>query len=327
MLSMLSARSLLAHVGQPPAPHDLWGGWDLDPFLLLGLVAVVVVHRAGRPDRRRAACFAAGVAAVGVALVTPLDAMSGALASAHMVQHILLVLVAAPLLALSAPSPALLRASPPTVRRAVARWRRRLRLDRRTLRILREPVTVSVLHAATLWFWHAAVPYDAALRHHPVHVIEHASFLVTGVLFWRVVVGSRAAGRVPNGFAVLLVFAMAMQSVILSLLLTFAPSPWYDSYATSTRSWGLEALEDQQLAGAIMWVPAGFVYVGVALALFVAWLNGSETGPATTPKRVPPMPDRFDRQVSEDEPRAGCPWSSPDRDGREQALRRTGSSG
>lgn len=285
---------VLAHVGQPPAPHDVWGAWNLDPVLVLGLVLAVAVHRRGRPDRRRAAYFDAAVATAGIALLTPLDAMSSALASAHMVQHILLVLVAAPLLALSAPSAALLRGSPANVRRFATRWRRRLELDRSKLRWLREPVTVSLLHVAALWFWHAAVPYDAALRSHPLHVVEHASFLLTGALFWWVVLGSRAAGGLSQGFAVLLVFGMAMQSVILSMLLTFATSPWYPSYAATTRAWQLEPLADQQLAGVIMWVPAGFVYVGVGLALFVAWLHAMDP-PPTPVKRLPPMPDPSER--------------------------------
>lgn len=281
---------ILAHAGQAPAPHDIWGNWNLDPILLLGLAVALWIHRRGRPDPRRATLFTGAVATVAVAVISPLDAMSRALASAHMVQHLLLVLVAAPLLALSAPSGPLLRGSPRLARHAAVRWRRRLKLDRARLRFLRTPVTVSLLHAAALWFWHAAVPYDAALRSHPLHVLEHASFLVTGVLFWGVVLGSRAAGRVSNGYAVLLVFAMAMQSVILSLLLTFAPTAWYSSYATTTRAWGLEPLADQQLAGAIMWVPAGLVYLGVALALFAAWLNRSEADPMPTAMKVPPMP-------------------------------------
>ncbi|CAA9254465.1 MAG: hypothetical protein AVDCRST_MAG76-2461 [uncultured Acidimicrobiales bacterium] len=286
---------ILAHPGQAPAPHDIWGTWNLDPVLLLGLALTLWIHRRGRPDARRATLFTAAVTTMAVALVSPLDAMSSALASAHMVQHLLLVLVAAPLLALSAPSGPLLRGSPRLIHHAVIRWRRRLKLDRARLRFLRAPVAASLLHAAALWFWHASVPYDSALRSHPVHLLEHASFLVTGVLFWGVVLGSRAAGRVSNGYAILLVFAMAMQSVILSLLLTFAPTPWYSGYATTTRAWGLAPLADQQLAGAIMWVPAGLVYLGVALALFAAWLNRSEPGPVPAPRKVPPMPAGSER--------------------------------
>jgi putative membrane protein len=274
---------VLAHPGQPPAPHDLWGAWNLDPVLLGGFLLAAWAYRRGhasgprRPvDSWRARCFAAALAALGVALVSPLDALSGALASAHMVQHLLLILVAAPLLALSAPASAILRGSPLAVRRASGRWRRRLRLTHGNLAVLRHPAAAWLLSVGVLWFWHAAAPYDAALDNQLLHVLEHASFLVTAVLFWHAVVGVRGADRVPGGLGVLLVFAMAMQSVLLSVLLTFARTPWYSGYATTTAPWGLDQLADQRLAGVIMWIPAGGIYLGAALALLVTWVRSTE---------------------------------------------------
>lgn len=274
---------LLAHAGRPLEPHDLLGAWNLDPVLITGLLLVVWAYRRGRvrgPQRDtdvwRARCFAGALAALAVALISPLDAMSGVLASAHMVQHVLLTLVAAPLLALSAPSSALLRGSPVALRRAPGIWRRRLGLTTADLAVLRHPVTVWLLHVATLWFWHARVLYDAALSNEAVHVGQHAMFLGTGLLFWRVVIGARNAGRVSHGLGVLLVFAMALQSVFLSVLLVFARTPWYAGYAATTRAWGLDQLADQQLAGAIMWVPAGLIYVAAGLAVMVAWLRTAE---------------------------------------------------
>ena len=274
---------ILAHPGQPPAPHDLWGAWNLDPILLLGFLLVGWAYRRGQArgprrevDSWRARWLALALVALGLALLSPLDAVSGALASAHMVQHMLLVLVAAPLLALSAPASAILRGSPLAVRRASGRWRRRLGLTHRNLRVLRQPAAAWLLHVGVLWFWHAAVPYDAALDSEPLHLVEHASFLVTAVLFWQVVLGARGAGRVPDGLGVLLVFAMAMQSVFLSVLLTFARTPWYSGYAETSAPWGLDPLTDQQLAGVIMWIPAGAVYLAVALTLMVAWIRATE---------------------------------------------------
>ena len=274
----------LAHSGQPPAPHDLLGAWNFDPALLLGLLAAAWIYRRGQSYGRRGRdaktwrwkCFVGALVTIGVALVTPLDALSRALASAHMVQHVLLLLVAAPLLALGAPAGALLRGSPLAIRRAAGRWRRRLSLTHDRLHALSHPATVWLLHVATLWFWHAAVPYGAALESEPLHILEHASFLITGVLFWWVVVGARDPRRASSGFSVLLVFGMAMQSVFLSVLLTFARTPWYSGYAMTTRPWGLEPLSDQQLAGVIMWIPAGAIYVGAGLALLVAWLRAAE---------------------------------------------------
>lgn len=284
-----------AHPGEPPAPHELATTWNLDPLLLGALLVAAWIHHRGRTrsdrtrsertrsertrsDRRRAdvwraGCFAAGLVAVALALLSPLDALAGVLASAHMVQHLLLVLVAAPLLAWSSPSGVLLRGSLPVVAHAVSRWRSRLRLTGH--HPLRQPGTVWLLHVTTLWGWHAAAAYDAALDHPLVHALEHTSFLVTGVLFWRLLVGPRAV-RVFPGVGVLLVFTMALQSVLLSVLLTFAGTPWYSGYATTTQPWGLDPLADQQLAGAIMWVPAGLVYVGAALALLVGWLRDTQ---------------------------------------------------
>jgi putative membrane protein len=274
---------VLAHPGQPPAPHDLWSAWNLHPVLLVGLLLAGWAYRHGRTggprrpvDTWRARCFTLALVALGLALLSPLDALSNALASAHMVQHLLLLLVAAPLLALSAPSSAILRGSPLAVRRASGRWRRRLRLTHGNLAVLRHPAAVWLLQVGVLWFWHAAAPYDAALDNQFLHLLEHASFLVTAVLFWHVVIGVRGAARVSGGLGVLLVFAMAMQSVFLSVLLTFARTPWYSGYATTTASWGLDPLTDQQVAGVIMWIPAGGIYLVAALVLLVTWIRATE---------------------------------------------------
>jgi cytochrome c oxidase assembly factor CtaG len=220
-------------------------------------------------------CFTTALVTLAVALLSPLDPLSGSLAAAHMVQHVLLVLVAAPLLAVSAPGARLLRGSPPLVRAALSRVRRRLPVAR-LVRPLRHPTVAWLAHVGALWFWHAARPYDAAVAHQPLHVLEHLTFVGTGVLFWGVVLGGRSAGRVSEGIGLLLVFTMALQSVFLSALITFAPTPWYRSYTGTTAAWGLDRLADQQLAGAIMWIPAGTVYVAVGLALLVFWLRGVE---------------------------------------------------
>lgn len=277
---MLTA--ILAHQGRALAPHDLWGAWSLDPLLIVSLALVGWTYaRGGRANRRqgtgvwRPRCFVAGLVVVALALLSPLDALAGALASAHMVQHLLLLLLAAPLLALSSPLHRIIRGSPPGIRRASLKSRRRLDATP-WLRVLRQPAVIWMAHVAVIWIWHASVPYEAALRHDLIHMLEHASFFVTGVLFWSVVVGGRGTRQVSHGHGILLVFAMAMQSVFLSALLTFAETPWYEGYATTTTAWGLDPLADQQLAGVIMWVPAGAVYLIAALALLAAWIRDSD---------------------------------------------------
>lgn len=293
---------LVAHAGQPPTPHDVWAAWNLDPFLVTGLVLAWWVYARGRTpgvqrprDRWRARAFAGALGAIGIALVSPLEPLSSALASAHMAQHLLLLFGAAPLLAFSAPSSRLLRGSPLALRRGLASGRRALGLSARSLRPFSSPAVVCLFHVAALWTWHAAALYDAALSSPALHVAEHVVFVVTGVLFWRVIVGSRAAARVSPGLGILLVFGMSMQSVFLSLLLTFAKTPFYAGYTSTTAAWGLSPLADQQLAGVLMWVPAGFVSLGVALNLLRAWLGEPDEEPITP---VPAPPERHGGSVS-----------------------------
>jgi putative membrane protein len=294
---------ILLHGGDPLLPHHLWTAWTLHAPVVAGLVLAAAAYVAGRRraarragDTRRGALFWSALLALVVGLLSPLDALAGALASAHMVQHLLITLVAAPLLVLSAPSRSLMRGLPVSVRRQANRWRRQLRVTRSHTDVLHDPVVAWLLYVVTLWFWHGAVPYDAALRHDSVHALSHATYLLTGLVFWRVVAETgHVKGRSP-GLGVLLVFATAMQSVFLSALLTFANTSWYDGYADTTRRWGLEPLADQQLAGVIMWIPGGVVYLGTALVLLVSWIraDGSEMTSAK-PRPVPSMGGAEDR--------------------------------
>ena len=269
---------IVAQDGQPVAPHEAWGAWNLDPVLLGLLLVAVWLYRNGqfagsrRSDVWRRRAFVAAIVVVTVALVSPLDAMSASLASAHMVQHVLLMLVAAPLFAFSAPASAILRGSPAAIQRLPSTARRRLRIRQSLVRSLSHPAVVVVVFICTLWFWHSAAAYDATLRYEAVHVTEHVSFLAVAVMFWRVVLGGRIGRRVPGGLGFLLVFGVAMASVLLSVLMTFATEHWYSGYTATTAAWGLEPLEDQQLAGLIMWVPSGLMYVGAALVVFASWL-------------------------------------------------------
>jgi cytochrome c oxidase assembly factor CtaG len=140
------------------------------------------------------------------------------------------------------------------------------------------------VHLAAVWAWHVPMLYEAALANRAVHAAEHAAFLGTGVLFWWAVLHRKQS----YGAGVLYVFGMALQSTLLGALLTFARAPWYTSHLGSTAEWGLTPLEDQQLAGLVMWVPGGLVYLMAALTLFGLWLNvgagaGAPAPAASTP--------------------------------------------
>ncbi|MDQ3809462.1 MAG: cytochrome c oxidase assembly protein [Chloroflexota bacterium] len=208
------------------------------------------------------ACYGLGLAALVGALASPLDRAADGLFAAHMVQHLLLLLVAAPLLVLGAPLAPLAWAMPRATRP-------KLRLLR-YLRPLARPPSAFGLHSLALWAWHVPVLYDGAVNNLGVHVAEHLSFVVTGVLFWWALLGG---GRAGYGAGVLYVFGLAVQSTLLGALLTFASRPWYTAHLTSTVHWGLSPLDDQQLAGLIMWIPGGSIYLLTALGLFAAWLG------------------------------------------------------
>lgn len=284
------ADAVLAHTGQPLQPHDAWWAWHLDPLIIVPLVFVAAAYvlgtRGGADTRAHQVAFGGAVVALVAALVSPLEAMAGTLVSAHMVQHVLLILVAAPLLAVSAPGASILRGAPAPLRGASRRIRRSAGLGPRQLKRLRSPVARWVLYVVTLWVWHASVVYGAAVEHEPVHLIEHASFLGTAFLVWSAILGPKRI-RVPRGVGVLAVFTLGLQGTFLSALLTFAPQPWYADYLRPPQAWGLDPLADQQLAGVIMWVPAGFLHLGIALWLLASWLRETDAEPARRPATAP----------------------------------------
>jgi cytochrome c oxidase assembly factor CtaG/cytochrome c2 len=230
--------------------------------------------------------FYGGVAALVLALVSPLDPLASVLFSAHMVQHVLLMMVAAPLLALGAPAHLWLWALPLAWRRGLARWWRRHGGLRPAARVLGSALVIWLLSTFILWVWHAPSLYEAALADDTLHALEHAAFLGTAWLFWNAVFTLARGQGAGDGVAILLLFTTALQSGILGALITFASSPWYAAYSLTTAAWGLNPLEDQQLAGVIMWVPAGTIYLAATLAILwlrLAALEKRAAAPPVTP--------------------------------------------
>ena len=277
-----------AHEGEPLAPHDLWGTWNWNPAILLGILLVgwfygrgvlALWEKAGTgrgTARWQAIAFAFGLLTLVIALVSPLDALSSELFSAHMLQHLLLMLVAAPLLVLGAPPAARAWAVPGSWRVGLGRWWHNQALLRTGWLALCHPLMVWILHSAALLVWHLPGFYQAALQSEFLHLLEHASFLGTALLFWWVLVKINAHSRFSFGIGILYVFSMAMFSGLLGALITFSRQAWYPIYAASTATWGLTPLEDQQLAGVLMWVPANFIYLIATLLLLKAWLTAME---------------------------------------------------
>jgi len=278
----------LAHARGLVPPGEAWTTWNPDPWILLGLAAMAGTYllgvrrlwaRAGKGRGLppwRVGAYLAGIWILVLALVSPIDPLGETLFSVHMVQHMLLMVVAAPLLVLGRPHIGWLWALPRRhVRTLAAHWNGATGA-RSAWRGLTHPVTVLVLHVGALWIWHIPAFYQAALGSSFLHTLEHASFLGTAVLFWWALDRSGRGGRWPGyGAAVLYVFATALQAGALGALLLFAPSPWYPAHAEGAALWGVELGVDQQLAGAIMWIPGGLVYAAAMALLFVAWMRRS----------------------------------------------------
>ena len=241
-----------------------------------------------RSSSRRSAlwAFAAGTAVVIGAVSPPLDHLAEELISAHMIQHVFLILVAAPLIAFSRPFDNLLRGLPVAARKRIGAGRRRAGLTPATTSRIGRPAVAWLFYALAVWFWHGSVPYQLAAGDDALHVLEHAVLFAAALEFWAMVLGPRT--DVVPGYRLLMVFTTAFHTVLLGALLTFATSPWYSSYGASASGLGLDPLSDQQLAGLLMWIPGGLLYTGIGLWLLTDWIRGQDaiTASFERPSRV-----------------------------------------
>ncbi len=272
--------------------------------LLAGLALWVAAHLVGtsrcagrtpslrggvrRTGTGRLLAFLAAVAVLAAAVGPWAEPLAQRSLAAHMGQHMLLLVVAAPLLAAAAPGTPLVLVLPVGARRRVAAARYRLR---RTpgLRGASSPLGAWLLSVVTLWLWHLPPLYEAALGSEVLHVLEHASFLLGAWAFWWYVLHEGPA-RLRGGAAVLFVFAATLPGAALGAVLTFAQAPLYPTQAAGAARAGLDPLTDQQLAGLVMWVPPDVVYLAVTVALVLPWLArlaGDEVGDEAADRRSP----------------------------------------
>jgi cytochrome c oxidase assembly factor CtaG len=262
--------------------------WRFDPPLVAGLVTAGVLYLRGmervhRPDRRlvnRAACFLGGLAVLWIALQSPIDSYADVRLSVHMVQHLLLTMVAAPLLVLGAPVTLLLRAATPAFRR---RWVLPP-LRSRPVRLLTAPVVCWAQFALVLWGSHFSPLYDAAVRNAGIHVLEHLLYVGSAVLFWSPVVGvDPSPKRLSHPARLLYVFLAMPQASFLGLAMWGASRVLYPSYAAAL---GAAALDDQRLAGTIMG-SVGMLFLVTALGLVLLdWLRREEREAARADARL-----------------------------------------
>jgi cytochrome c oxidase assembly factor CtaG len=277
---------VLAHGTPAPAPvlPDVLLAWSVDPTVvvpvaLLGAAYLWAVRRVDRahPANRvppiRTVCWLLGLGTILLALQSPIERYDTTLFSVHMVQHILLTLIAPPLLALGAPITLLLRAARPETRRRVV-----LRvLHSLPVRIVTFPVVTWLLFALAMWGTHFSPIFNQSLEEPTVHQLEHAFYLVAGCLFWWPVVAlDPSPWRMREPVRILYTFLQMPQNSFLGLAIVSATTPLYAHYATLVRDWGPTVLDDQLMAGALMWVVGDLVFLTAILGILVGWMRREE---------------------------------------------------
>ena len=282
-LMALTTGTALAHGIAAPEPTLLSAltTWSVDPVpltaaLLSAGAYLIAVRRVNGTHPRvpiprwRVLAWLAGLAAILVALVSAVDVYAETFLTVHMVQHLLLAMVAPPLLALGAPVTLLLRIATPRVRQRVVVPV----LHSRVVRLIASPLVAWPLFAIVMWLTHFSPLYNAALEDRNVHVAEHAVYLAAGLLFWWPVV---AADPIPRrmGYGARLAYVGLQMPVnaAVGLAIYFAPSVLYPHYATIQRSWGPNALTDQQIGGVLMWGVGDLLLLAVVPALIAVWMR------------------------------------------------------
>ncbi|MGN6101963.1 MAG: cytochrome c oxidase assembly protein [Devosia sp.] len=278
---VLLSTSICYGAGAPEA------GWTLAFPITLPLAAIALIYGIGagrlwrrsgrgRPERlRQALLFAAGWSVLTVALVSPIHALGERVFSAHMIEHELLMAVAAPLLVAAWPGAALMWGLPATLRRGAGKLTHG-RMLRGAWTFATRPLSATILHGIAIWIWHIPILFEAALQKGVLHYAQHASFLGTALLFWSVLL-PRSGRQQTYGISVMHLFFTSLHTGLLGVLLLVSPRLWYPENTSGAALWRLSPLEDQQLAGLVMWVPAGLIYGGAALLLAGLWIRNSGT--------------------------------------------------
>ncbi len=246
--------------------------WNWDPTIVIGAALIVglYVYAIGPLRKRhhfepagkgRVFAFLLGVGLMFLALVSPLDELGDSyLFSAHMVQHLFLTIVGPPLLLIGTPE-----------------WFVRPIVHNKALfavaRFFTYPAVAFVLFNADFFIWHAPALYNATLENQNIHILEHLTFIIFGLLnWWPIFSPSKELPRLSIGGQILYLFLSGMPVVLLGAGLTFAP-PLYAPYIAAPRVWGISAATDQQLGGLIMWVPGNIIFIIIMSALFLRWMQ------------------------------------------------------
>jgi cytochrome c oxidase assembly factor CtaG len=267
--------------------HEHGFGWTLDPVLVVPLLLALMISGVGwlRLSRRaseppRPALFLSGWTVLTLSLVSPLHEAGERSFTMHMIEHELIMLVATLLLAASTAGGVLAWGLPRPLRTALGgSWKSPLQY---LWKRLTEPVTATAVQGAVMWVWHAPILFDRALDSFGWHVFQHACFFLSSLFFWWAMLHPRSRSG-GYGVSAACLFVTSLIGGALGALMSFSSSPWYADYAAMGMTGiGLDPVDDQRLAGLVMWIPGGLVHGAAALAMFYKWLKASEGANAVT---------------------------------------------
>ena len=293
VLWLAGAQSAAAHgiaPAEPPTLATLLLGWTWEPLPTLAIGVslawwwwavrrVNAAHPANPVPRRRSVAFALAMLALAFALPSGIERYDTTLFSVHMVQHILLMLVAAPLIALAAPITLILRLSSPATRKGLVLPV----LHSRVMRVLAFPVVAWLIFAIVMWVSHFSPLFNAALEDPFVHTVEHAIFLASALLFWWPAVGlDPTPWRMGHPGRLMHTFMQMMQNTFLAVVILFASGVLYPHYETVVRSWGPTPLDDQRLAAGIMWFVGDLIFLSAIMAIVAGWIRTDARDTART---------------------------------------------
>lgn len=258
-------------------PHQ--GNWNWDPYVISSLLLLVSAYGKGYLNlkkkkkllSREVLFFSLSILVLFTALISPVDVWSDELQSWHMIQHMLIMMLAAPLFVLAIPLYVYLWSLPVSFRHRIKPLYRWLYGHKSGWYFLWQPVLLWSVFAFTLWIWHLPRFYEAALNKEWLHDIQHISFFITSCLFWRVLLDPIHRFKMGRALGIFYLFATTLHATLLGVFMTLSPKLWYDFYLKKTHAWNMSALEDQQLAGLIMWMPACTIYVLMTVYIFILW--------------------------------------------------------
>jgi cytochrome c oxidase assembly factor CtaG len=274
-LMLLGTQRALAHETGGEEPYL---AWTFDPWIVLPLAIISALYfagavrlwsRTGHPVTKlcHIIAYGAGCISLAIALISPLHWLGERVFTFHMIEHEIVMALAAPLIVLANPIGTLMWGMPANARRLIAAFVQHPHV-RASWALVSEGRNATILHGVAIWGWHAPGLFDAAVTSIVVHRIQHLSFFVTAILFWWSVLR-----RSDYGVGAFHLFVTMLHTSALGALMALAPRVLYADQTLHSAEWGLTRLEDQQLAGVVMWVPAGTVYAGAALAVTALWIS------------------------------------------------------